>query len=256
MFCGVNTLGCVLLAKSCNSLLQAYHLASILLSPTDTESRKKIWFGCSAVLAQVIHTQHCGPQSYLGVGCISWLAHQLCDLDPIYSGGAKIPPPLNLYKSENVWEVIHWTGKLHRLEQACSLLSGSTYRTSREQVCTMHRPNLPESSWFLILWAFWCFWPVFGWYYGFVWRLFIVKKKCLNFHGLPELKKMGQNSPIGLSCSKIGHSCEAFAYLFCQNISTPLLSAVPEVWISPKLPVTPEFKRISGRIFLQSQTGM
>ena len=44
-------------------------------------------------------------------------------------------------------------------------------------------------------------------------------KKCLNFHGLSE-----QNwAALPLNCSKIGHSYEAFKYLFDGNISTPLL---------------------------------
>ena len=46
--------------------------------------------------------------------------------------------------------------------------------------------------------------------------------KCLTSDGPSEQEKIGQYLPI--ICSKIGHSYEAFPYLFGRNISAPPLS--------------------------------
>ena len=48
-------------------------------------------------------------------------------------------------------------------------------------------------------------------------------RKCLNFDGLPSQETIGQHFPT--YCSKIGHSYEAFTYLFSQNIFIRLLTA-------------------------------
>ena len=49
-------------------------------------------------------------------------------------------------------------------------------------------------------------------------------KKCLNFDGLSGQETNGQHFPFPINCSKIGHSYEAFTYLFGQNIFICLLS--------------------------------
>ena len=48
-------------------------------------------------------------------------------------------------------------------------------------------------------------------------------RKCLNFDGSPRQETIGQHFPM--YCSKIGHSYEAFTYLFSQNIFIHLLTA-------------------------------
>ena len=55
-----------------------------------------------------------------------------------------------------------------------------------------------------------------------VWRRFTIEK-YLNFDGLSGQEKIWQH--ILMSCSKIGHSNEAFTYLFGQYIFIHLLSA-------------------------------
>ena len=69
--------------------------------------------------------------------------------------------------------------------------------------------NFSKISWYA--WVFWLF------LCRVVWRHVTIIQKCLIFDGLSRQETIGQHFPM--SCSKIGHSCEAFTYLFGPNIS-------------------------------------
>ena len=63
-------------------------------------------------------------------------------------------------------------------------------------------------------------WPLFC---GVLFKDKSPLRKCLNFDGLPRQETIGQH--FSMNCPKIGHSYQAFTYLFGRNIFTRLLSA-------------------------------
>ena len=75
--------------------------------------------------------------------------------------------------------------------------------------------NFSKISWYA--WVFWLF------LCRVVWRHVTIIQKCLIFDDLSRQETIWQHFPM--SCSKIGHSCEAFTYLFGPNMFICLLSA-------------------------------